>query len=105
MLTSLLSTRLTRPATHRFLNSPRRTMTFDSSARLAALREQMKKHELAVYIVDSGDAHSNEYTAEADDRRVRPTVLFRPAQLQLTFVYCRRPGFRASPALQEQPSS
>lgn len=70
MLTRRLSS--LRTTAHRLL--PRRTMTFDSSARLAALREQMKKHELAAYIVDSGDAHSNEYTAEADDRRVPSTV-------------------------------
>ncbi|GAA6025003.1 hypothetical protein JCM8202_002185 [Rhodotorula sphaerocarpa] len=42
---------------------------FDSSARLAALREQMATHNLQAYIIDSGDAHSNEYTAECDDRR------------------------------------
>lgn len=42
---------------------------FDSSARLAALREQMATHTLQAYIIDSGDAHSNEYTAECDDRR------------------------------------
>lgn len=42
---------------------------FDSSARLAALRAEMQAHNLNAYIVDSGDAHSNEYTAECDDRR------------------------------------
>ncbi|BGP19534.1 hypothetical protein JCM10213v2_007629 [Rhodosporidiobolus nylandii] len=41
----------------------------DTSARLAALRQQLDKHDLAAYIVGSGDAHDNEYTAAADDRR------------------------------------
>ncbi|GAA5865202.1 hypothetical protein JCM3774_002169 [Rhodotorula dairenensis] len=42
---------------------------FDSSARLLALRTEMQAHKLNAYIIDSGDAHSNEYTAECDDRR------------------------------------
>lgn len=42
---------------------------FDSSQRLAALRSEMQRHNLQAYIIDSGDAHSNEYTAECDDRR------------------------------------
>lgn len=51
--------------------SPRATTAamFDSSSRLAALRAEMQAHKLNAYIVDSGDAHSNEYTAECDDRR------------------------------------
>ncbi|GAA5857392.1 hypothetical protein JCM9279_004708 [Rhodotorula babjevae] len=40
-----------------------------STARLAALRTQLDKHNLQAYIVDSGDAHSNEYNAPLDDRR------------------------------------
>lgn len=49
--------------------SPAAATMFDSSARLAALRAEMQAHNLNAYIVDSGDAHSNEYTAECDDRR------------------------------------
>ncbi|GAA5953685.1 hypothetical protein JCM21900_001702 [Sporobolomyces salmonicolor] len=44
-------------------------MPIDTSARLAALREQLAHHNLTGYLVDSGDAHANEYTAPADDRR------------------------------------
>lgn len=54
----------------RWSTSPAAAATmFDSSARLAALRAEMQAHNLNAYIVDSGDAHSNEYTAECDDRR------------------------------------
>ncbi|GAA5914813.1 hypothetical protein JCM6882_007280 [Rhodosporidiobolus microsporus] len=41
----------------------------DTSARLAALRTKLDEHNLQAYVVDSGDAHSNEYTAASDDRR------------------------------------
>ncbi|GAA5853198.1 hypothetical protein JCM8547_000238 [Rhodosporidiobolus lusitaniae] len=41
----------------------------DSAARLAALRSLLTKHSLNAYIVDSGDAHANEYVAASDDRR------------------------------------
>ncbi|GAA6018152.1 hypothetical protein JCM10207_006095 [Rhodosporidiobolus poonsookiae] len=44
-------------------------MPVDTAPRLAALREQLATHNLQAYIVDSGDAHSNEYTAQCDDRR------------------------------------
>ncbi|KPV71498.1 uncharacterized protein RHOBADRAFT_40316 [Rhodotorula graminis WP1] len=40
-----------------------------STSRLAALRTQLDKHNLQAYIVDSSDAHSNEYNAPLDDRR------------------------------------
>lgn len=40
-----------------------------ASTRLDALRTQLDKHNLQAYIVDSSDAHSNEYNAPLDDRR------------------------------------
>ncbi|BGP42998.1 hypothetical protein JCM10449v2_007013 [Rhodotorula kratochvilovae] len=45
-------------------------MPFDSSARLEGIRNELHKHNLNAYIVESaGDAHSNEYLAESDERR------------------------------------
>ncbi|GAA5995320.1 aminopeptidase P [Rhodotorula paludigena] len=41
----------------------------DSAPRLAALRDQLAHHDLAAYVVDSGDSHANEYLAHADERR------------------------------------
>ncbi|CEQ41014.1 SPOSA6832_02697, partial [Sporobolomyces salmonicolor] len=75
MLLNVLRTVLQPPRTspHRFLrlafSSSAANMPIDTSARLAALREQLAHHNLTGYLVDSGDAHANEYTAPADDRR------------------------------------
>ncbi|GAA6030782.1 hypothetical protein JCM8097_008874 [Rhodosporidiobolus ruineniae] len=41
----------------------------DTSSRLAALRHKLDTHNLQAYIVDSGDAHANEYIADSDERR------------------------------------
>ncbi|KAL3425766.1 xaa-pro aminopeptidase [Phlyctema vagabunda] len=43
--------------------------TVDTSARLVALRQLMKKHNVDVYIVPSEDSHSSEYIAPCDARR------------------------------------
>ncbi|POY74768.1 hypothetical protein BMF94_2244 [Rhodotorula taiwanensis] len=67
---SLLSSTRSKAAPFaRSSSSPSDAAMFDSSKRLAALRSEMQRHNLQAYIIDSGDAHSNEYTAECDDRR------------------------------------
>ena len=60
-------TRATSLLAHRRPSSS--TTTMASTARLTAVRTQLDKHNLQAYIVDSGDAHSNEYNAPLDDRR------------------------------------
>jgi hypothetical protein len=42
-----------------------------AAARLEGLRAKMAEFDVHAYVVGSGDAHDNEYTAAADDRRVR----------------------------------
>lgn len=41
----------------------------NTSARLEELRNQMKRHDLGVYVVPSEDAHQSEWTAAVDQRR------------------------------------
>ena len=46
-----------------------RTMAVDTTDRVSRLRALMTKHNLAMYVVPSEDAHASEYTAECDERR------------------------------------
>ena len=41
----------------------------DTSARLAALREELERRKLDAYVVPSEDAHASEWTCSADKRR------------------------------------
>lgn len=50
-------------------NCDRSVKEINTSQRLESLRSQMAKHDLAVYVIPSEDAHQSEYTSASDQRR------------------------------------